>query len=134
MCIQRPTPFGVEEVWELREPLFFPNFSGTLLGKQIKKLTTTSKKPRASMSLSYGGHRPFKELSLVLLLSLAPRWARDVVHPGTSGRGLLEWAWPVVVGVASRRDLGLGEGEGGALPALTPSFPLPRSYRCLPEL
>lgn len=37
---------------------FFHNFSGTLLGKQIRQLTTTPKKPRASVSLSYSGHRP----------------------------------------------------------------------------
>lgn len=43
-----------------------PNFSGTPSGKQIRKLTTTPKKPRSSVSRSYGSYGPiaFRELQL----------------------------------------------------------------------
>ena len=114
-----------------------PNFSATLSGKQIRKLTTTPEKPRASVSLSYGGYRPtaFRELPFGSLPFLGAQLGGEEVHLGTSGRGLCGWAWPpragvaLGVGVASRGDEGSRAASG-----LTPSFPLARSYRRLPEL
>lgn len=89
--------------------MFFPNFSGSLLGKQIRKLTTTPKKPRASMSLSYVGHRPSLQGVVVGFYFLWRQAGRGIgstrvpVHTGSgNGRGLRWWAWPPGVAWGSR--------------------------------
>ena len=60
MSPQRSSHFKakVKEIWGLGNVSFFPNFPGTPLGKQIRKLTMTPKKPCASVSLSYRGFHP----------------------------------------------------------------------------
>lgn len=91
-----PSEIQAEKVWGLGEVSFSPNFSATLSGKQIRKLTTTPKKPRASVSLSYGGYRPaaFGELPFGSLPFPGAQLGGEEVHLGTSGRGLCGWAWP----------------------------------------
>lgn len=56
--------------------VFLSQFSWDPLGKQIRKFTTTPKKPCVSVSLSYGGYRlaAFRELQVASLPS-APSWA-----------------------------------------------------------
>lgn len=89
--------------------------------KQIRRLTTTPKKPRASVSLGYRGHRPTASKGLAIGFSSHP-WRQtgprsDAVHLRASGRDLQEWA-----------------GLLGAF-GLNPFLPAPpRSYRYLPEL